>query len=450
MSGLFNKFKTFAQGGIHPPDEKRSAGVATTFLPLPKMVAIPISQHIGKPAKPVVERGEMVKVGQVIATIEGYVSANIHASVSGKVGKIDDVIDSSGYRRTAINIRVKGDDWVENIDRTPDLVKECALTSEEIIKKITEAGIVGQGGAAFPAHVKLNVPSDKKVDCLLVNGVECEPYLTADHRLMLENPDEILVGTSILMKALHVEKAIIGVEANKEDAIDILRQKALAYEGISIEELEVKYPQGGEKQLIKAVLNREVPPGGLPADVGAVVQNVGTVYSVYQAVQKNKPLIERIITVTGRSVTSPSNFWVRIGTPVSALIEAAGGLPEDTGKVVSGGPMMGKALNSIDVPVAKATSGILLIPNEEAKRKKVYSCLRCGKCVEACPMGIEPFYVMLLTKKGELQEAEKERLMDCIECGSCSFECPSNRPVLDYMRLGKSLVKKEKANKKTD
>lgn len=445
MSGLFEKLKTFTQGGVHPADEKRSAGVPTSVLSLPKMVTIPISQHIGKPARPVVERGEMVKVGQVIATIEGYVSANIHASVSGKVGKIDNVIDSSGYRRTAINIRVKGDDWSDSIDRTPDLVKECELSSEEIIKKVTEAGIVGQGGAAFPAHVKLNVPRDKKLDYLIVNGVECEPYLTADHRLMLENPEEILVGTSILMKALNVKKAIIGIEANKEDAIDLLRQKAVDYEGISIEELQVKYPQGGEKQLIQALLKREVPSGGLPADVGTVVQNVGTVYSVYQAVQKNKPLIERIVTVTGKSVQNPANFWVRIGTPISALIEAVGGLPEDTGKVVSGGPMMGKALNSIDVPVAKATSGILLIPNDEAKREKVYSCLRCGKCVEACPMGIEPFYIMLLTKKGDLKEAEEERLMDCIECGSCSFECPSNRPVLDYMRLGKSLVKKEKS-----
>ncbi len=445
MSGFFEQFKTFTQGGVHPPDEKLSATVATSTVSLPRMISIPISQHIGKPAKPVVERGDIVKVGQVIATIEGYVSANIHASVSGKVGKIDEVIDSSGYRRTAINIRVKGDDWLETIDRTPDVIKECKLSSEEIITKVIEAGIVGQGGAAFPAHVKLKVPDDKKVDYLIVNGVECEPYLTSDHRLMLEHAEEILVGTSILMKALNVTKAIIGIEANKEDAVDLLNQKAVDYKGISIEELVVKYPQGGEKQLIKALLNREVPPGGLPADVGAVVQNVGTVFSVYQAVQKNKPLIERIVTVTGKSLKQPSNFWVRIGTPVSTLIDAAGGLPSDTGKVISGGPMMGKSLNSLEVPIAKATSGILLIPNYEAKREKVYSCLRCGKCVEACPMGIEPFYVMLLSKKGDLKAAEEANVMDCIECGSCSFECPSNRPVLDYMRLGKTLIKKDKA-----
>ncbi|UZR94101.1 electron transport complex subunit RsxC [Chondrinema litorale] len=448
MAGLLHKLKTFSQGGVHPQEQKISQKIATEKLPLPKMVAIPVSQHIGKPAVPVVERGDMVKVGQVIAKTEGYVSANIHSSVSGKVGKIDMVTDSSGYKRLAINIRVKGDDWLETIDQTPDLIKECNLNPDEIITKILEAGIVGQGGAAFPAHVKLKVPEGKKVDYLIINGVECEPYLTADHRLMLENPDEILVGASILMKALQVEKAIIGIEANKKDAIVLLQQKATEYTGIKVVALEVKYPQGGEKQLIKALLNREVPPGGLPADVGAVVHNVGTVFSVYQAVQKNKPLIERIVTVTGKSVAAPGNFWVRIGTPVSTLIEAAGGLPEDTGKVISGGPMMGKALNNMDVPIAKATSGILLIPEPETKRGKVYSCIRCGKCVEACPMGLEPFQMMLLSKKGLLDEAERENIMDCIECGSCSFECPSNRPILDYMRLGKNLIRKEKAAKK--
>ncbi|MEM1134820.1 MAG: electron transport complex subunit RsxC [Bacteroidota bacterium] len=450
MNSLFHHLKTFTQGGVHPEEQKLSAHAPTAILPLPKMVSIPISQHIGKPAVPVVERGDTVKVGQVIAKIEGYVSANIHASVSGKVGKIDDVIDSSGYKRTAINIRVKGDDWLKTIDRSDDLIKDCALEPEEIITKIQEAGIVGQGGAAFPAHVKLKVPDGKKVDYLIVNGVECEPYLTADHRLMLEKPEEILVGASILMKALQVEKAIIGIEANKADAIDILREKSVGYKGISIEELEVKYPQGGEKQLIKALLNREVPPGSLPADVGAVVHNVGTIFSVYQAIQKQKPLIERVVTVTGKAVANPSNFWVRIGTPVNTLIDAAGGLPENTGKIISGGPMMGKALNNSQVPIAKATSGILLIPKQEAERGKVYSCLRCGKCVEACPMGLEPFQMMLLAKKGELEEAERQNIMDCIECGSCSFECPSNRPILDYMRLGKTLIKKEKQAKKAD
>ncbi len=442
LLNLTKKLKRFHKGGIHPEENKFSAAAPITELPLPKSVTIPITQHIGAPAKVVVERGDTVKVGQIIATHEGFVSSNIHSSVSGKVGKIDKVMDSTGFKKMAINIRVKGDEWEESIDRTPDLIKDISYAPDEIIKKIMEAGVVGMGGAAFPSHVKLSVPPDKKVDHLIINGVECEPYLTADHRIMLEKPHEIMVGTHILMKALGVPKAIIGIEANKWDAIEKLAEVAKDYPGIEVQGLRVQYPQGGEKQLIEALLGREVPSGGLPFDAGCVVHNVGTIYSMYMAVQKNRPLIERVVTVTGKDVKTPSNFSVRIGTPISDLIDAAGGLPENTGKIISGGPMMGKALNELDIPIAKATSGLLLIPDEKAHRQEVYNCVRCGKCVDVCPMGLQPVELSLLSKGKDLEGVKANGIMDCIECGSCSFICPSNRPILDYIRYGKSNLKK--------
>ncbi|MGK7396700.1 MAG: electron transport complex subunit RsxC [Candidatus Cyclobacteriaceae bacterium M3_2C_046] len=442
LLGFKNGTKTFEMGGIHPEENKLSAGQTVEVLPLPKAVTIPISQHIGVPAKPVVDRKEKVKVGQVIAKSEGFVSANVHASVSGTVTKVDEALDASGYKRLAISIRVQGDDWMEDIDQSADLVSEIKLSGEEIIQKILAAGIVGLGGATFPSHVKLSVPKGKKVDVLIINGVECEPYLTADHRLMLEKGPELMVGIRILMKALGVNKAMVGIENNKPDAIDHLTQLAKQEKGIEVCPLKVQYPQGGEKQLIKALLNREVPSGGLPLDVEAVVHNVGTTFAVYEAIQKNKPLIERIITVTGKSVKKPSNLLTRIGSPVSDLIEAAGGMPEDTGKIISGGPMMGKALSETNVPVTKGTSGILIIPEAESRREKTITCIRCGKCVSACPMGLEPYLLLNLSKKAFHDKAEEERIMDCIECGSCSFVCPSNQPILDYVRLGKSTVGK--------
>ncbi len=441
---LHHKLKTFRIGGVHPEENKLSGQVPIVPLPLPKMVTIPIAQHIGAPAKITVQRGDTVKTGQIIAVHEGFVSSNIHSSVSGKVGIIEQVMDSSGFKHTAISIRVKGDDWEEYIDRSDTLVEEIEADAKEIVSRIMEAGVVGMGGAAFPSHVKLSVPEGKHVDHLLINGVECEPYLTADHRLMIEKPREIIVGIKILMRALGVKKAIIGIENNKRDAIETFEGLLKEESGISVEPLEVQYPQGGEKQLIQALLNREVPSGGLPADAGAIVHNVGTTYAVYQAVQKKKPLIERVVTVTGKSVKQPSNFLVRIGTPVIDLLIAAGGVPEDTGKIVSGGPMMGKAIADLDVPVAKGTSGILLIPKEESMRAEIYNCLHCGKCIEACPMGLEPYRLLLMSKKGNSEKAKEEHILDCIECGSCSFVCPSNRPILDYIRLGKTELRKTK------
>ncbi len=429
-------------GGVHPPENKFAEKASIEVLPPPKTVFIPLSQHLGVPAVPVVEKGDEVKTGQLIAKGEAFISANIHASVSGKVVKIDLVTDSSGYRKKAIVIQVEGDEWADGIDLDIPLVKECQLGREQIVQKINENGIVGLGGATFPSHVKMMVPTGKKAEYLIINGVECEPCLTADHRLMLEKGEEILAGISIQMKALEVDKAIVGIEANKPDAVEHLKNLAGPYPGISVEALEVKYPQGAEKQLIKSLLGREVPSGKLPIEVGCVVHNVGTSFAVYEAVQKNKPLIERVVTVTGSSLKKPVNLWVRIGTPVIDLIEAAGGLPEDTGKVINGGPMMGKALNDLNVPVTKGTSGILVLTDEQAHRPPEQHCIRCGRCVTVCPMGLEPYLLAILSDKKRLEECEQERLMDCMECGSCLYICPSGRPLLDQMRVGKTRLGK--------
>jgi len=426
---------------VHPPENKLTSGSEIQYLPVPAGVAIPVSQHIGTPAAIVVNKDDKVRAGQVIARSKGYVSSNIHSSVSGKVTKIDTVIDSTGYKQQAVFITVEGDEWIESIDRSSEILTDIRLqSSEEIIKKCLDSGIVGLGGATFPSHVKLTVPAGKRCDVLIVNGVECEPYLTSDHRLMLERGEEILIGVSILMKALRVTRAMIGIESNKPDAIAHMTRLATAFEGISVHALRVKYPQGAEKQLIKALINREVPSGKLPLDVNTVVHNVGTAFAVYEAVQKNKPLFERVVTITGKSVAAPGNYFVRIGTPVRDLIAAAGGMPEDTGKIVSGGPMMGKALNSTEVPVVKGTSGIILFPAEESLRSESMPCIRCAKCVEACALNLEPYLLMTLSEKGLFERAENERITDCMECGSCSFICPAHRPLLDYIRLGKTTV----------
>jgi len=432
--------KTFPKGGVHPAENKMAATAEIQSLPLPKQVVIPLAQHIGAPAQAVVKRGDVVKTGTLIAKASGFVSANIHSSVSGKVKKIDNVLDSSGYKKPSIIIDVDGDEWEENIDCDPALINDLSKTPEEIKQKIMEAGIVGLGGATFPTHVKLSIPEGKSIDHIIINAVECEPYLTADHRVMLEKAHEIMLGTSLIMKATGVDKAIIGIENNKPDAIELLSKIAKEYKGIQIDTLKVQYPQGGEKQLIKAVLDREVPSGGLPLDVGCVVQNVGTAIAVYEAVQKNKPLIERVVTVTGKSVNKPINLMVRIGTSANELIEAAGGLPDDTGKVVNGGPMMGKAISDTNVPVTKGTSGILIFNTQESKRAKIYNCIRCARCTFVCSQGLEPFNLKNIAEINDWEKLEKEHVMDCIECGSCSYTCPAGVPILDYIRLGKSTV----------
>ena len=433
--------RTFRLGGIHPPENKLSAAVAPQQLALPREVIIPIGQHIGAPAVPVVAKGDLVKVGSVIAKTGGFVSANIHSSVTGKVSKIDAVYDAGGYKRPAIIIAVAAEEeWEEGIDRSPELVRDCTLSPQEITSAIAAAGVVGLGGATFPTHVKLAPPPGAKAELLIVNAVECEPYLTSDHQLMLTKAPEILVGVQLLMRALEVGRAVIGIEANKPDAIALITRLAKDYPGVEVMPLKVQYPQGGEKQLIDAVLRRQVKSGALPISAGAVVQNVGTVFAVYEAVQKHKPLVERIVTVTGKHLERPANYLVRIGTPIQELITASGGLPEDTGKIIGGGPMMGKALLSPEIPVTKGASGVLLLPREESVRQPMRACIRCAKCVNVCPMGLNPTYLMRDVQYADWEQVERGYVLDCIECGSCSYTCPSHRPLLDFIRVGKQRV----------
>ena len=437
--------KTFRIGGIHPDENKLSNDSVTKQAPLPKIAVYSLSQHIGAPAKAIVKEGDKVKVGTMIAEAGGFVSANIFSSISGTVIKVGDAMDVSGAMKPCITVQREGEGniWEESIDRSEKLERlesHPELTPEEIINRIKYAGVVGMGGACFPTQVKLCPPPAFKAECVIINAVECEPYLTADHQLMLEHAEEIMVGVTILMKAVKVNKAFIGIENNKPDAIQLMTKVASSYSGIEVVPLKVKYPQGGEKQLIDAIIKRQVAAGALPISTGAVVQNVGTAFAVYEAVQKNKPLFERVISVTGKSLTKPSNFLARIGTPMQQLIDACGGLPEDTGKIIGGGPMMGKALVNTDVPTAKGSSGILIMNNKEAKRGAVQPCIRCAKCVGACPMGLEPFLLATVSAHGDFERVEKEDIMSCIECGSCQFTCPSNRPMLDYIRLGKAKV----------
>jgi electron transport complex protein RnfC len=434
--------KTFPKGGIHPEENKITSSKAIKRMTVPTVVYVPIAQHIGIPSEIIVETKEKVKIGQVIAKSGGFVSSNIHSPVAGTVTKLDMVIDTSAYKKQCIIIRTDQKDESNFVIPEFPLKKEITMDQKDILKHINDSGIVGLGGATFPSHVKLDLKNDNKVDYLLINGVECEPYLTADHRLMLEKADEIIVGIQILMHALHIGKVVIGVENNKQDAIEVLKKAALADNRIKVAALQVKYPQGSEKQLIKAILKREVPKGGLPMDVGVIVHNVGTIFAIYQAVQHDQPLIERVVTVTGKKLQDPSNFWVKIGTPIKDLVAEVGGIPEGTRKIVNGGPMMGKAIKNTDVPVTKGTSGILIISEEEASRQEPKNCIRCGNCVFVCPMGLEPHLLMNLTEKGFYERAASEDVMTCIECGSCSYVCPSHRPLLDYIRFGKSIVKK--------
>ncbi len=434
--------KTFPIGGVHPPENKLSSGVAIERMELPEVVTIPLSQHIGAPATARVAKGDMVKTGELIAEATGFMSANIHSSITGKVTAIDTLVNAQGLRQPMITIKREGDEeWADGIDSSADVKRECTLSSPEIIEKIKACGIVGMGGATFPTHIKLMVPAGKKADFLVINGVECEPYLTSDHRTMLERGEEILIGVEILMKAISVDKAYIGIENNKLDAIDNLRGLAKDFPGIKIVPLKVQYPQGGEKQLIAAVSGRQVPPPpALPIDVGAVVSNVSSAVAVYEAVQKNKPLIERVVTITGKSLTTPKNVVARVGTPISTLLNYAGGLPEDTGKVINGGPMMGRAMINLDSPVTKGCSGITILSQQESSRKEMSQCIKCAKCVTACPMGLEPFLLSKVAQHRDWESAEAGSITDCIECGSCQFTCPAALPLLDYIRLGKQRV----------
>lgn len=438
------KIRTFRIGGIHPEENKLTHEVATQVAPLPKQAIFPLSQHIGAPAKPVVAKGDKVKVGTLLAEAGGFVSAPIYSSVSGTVFKVDTAFDATGYRKPVIIVNVEGDEWEPTIDRSDKLetlAEHPELTPEVIVERVKVAGVTGMGGAGFPTFIKLCPPPTAKAECVIINAVECEPYITADFRLMMEHADEIIVGLELLMKAAKVDRGYIGIETNKPEAIELLSQKTANDPRIEVVPLKQRYPQGGEKQLVDAVIRRQVPaPPAIPVNVGAVVQNVGTAYAVYEAVMKRKPLFERYTTVTGKQLAKPGNFLVRMGTPMKDLLELCGGIPEGDHKLLAGGPMMGKALNTADVPVCKGTNSVTLISNDEAVRKEPDPCIRCGKCVNVCPMGLEPYLLATLSAKKMWERVEQEDVTSCIECGSCQFTCPSHRPILDNIRLGKSTV----------
>lgn len=444
--------KTFKIGGVHPKENKLSKGKKIELAPIPEFVTIPMAQHIGKPANPIVAVGDEVKVGTKIGECNGFVSANIYSSVSGTVEKIDNFPNVAGFKQQMIVIKTDGNDtWEDSIDKTPDIINKMDFTADEIKAKIIEAGIVGMGGATFPLGVKLSPPPGVTIDNLLINGVECEPYLTADHALMLEKAEEICIGIELLKKVLNVSTAKVGIENNKPDAIQHMTEVAAKFNGIEIVPLKVKYPQGSEKHLINALTGREVPSGQLPASIGCVVSNVATTFAVYEAVEKNKPLFERVVTVTGTALQNPSNLLVRMGTSINDVLNAVGGLPQDTDKIISGGPMMGKAIQNLDVPIMKGSSGVLCMTEKEAHRQQESNCIRCGRCVDGCPMGLEPYLLYALSKKNMIDELNEHNVRDCFECGSCSFSCPAHKPILDYIRLGKSnlmqKIKKEEAAK---
>ena len=437
------------KGGTHPPHSKKATeSPAIERANEPKVVVIPMQQHIGAPCEPIVQVGDEVKVGQKIGEAKGFVSSPVHSGVSGKVTAIEPRLYSGGTAVTCIVIESDMKNTISD-DITPK-GSLSDLSAEDIKNIIKEAGIVGMGGAAFPTHVKLTPPPDKKVDTVILNGAECEPYLTSDHRLMLEHPEEVVFGLQALMKVLGVKKGYIGIETNKPDAIEKIFEMAKGIEGIEVVALKTKYPQGAEKQLIHACTNREVPSGGLPADAGVVVNNVGTAAAVAKAIMTGMPLIERIVTVTGQGVNNPGNLMVKIGTSFREVIEQCGGLKGKTGKVIAGGPMMGITQFSLDVPVIKGTSGILVLTEEEARLPEPTNCIRCGKCVEACPINLMPVNLSAYSLANKHEQAEALNAMDCIECGACSFVCPAKRPLVESIRVSKReiLARRKKAQSK--
>lgn len=442
--------KTFKIGGTHPNDSKISASCAIEVLPLPKTVYVSMAQHLGAPAKPVVEVGAEVRTGQVIAEPGGFISAFVHSPVTGTVKAIAPRQDLAGNWMTHIEIAVADEEvWADGIDTSKDIVTAIPEDNAFIIGRIKSNGVVGLGGATFPTHVKLCPPPGKKADCLILNGAECEPYLTSDNRIMIERSREIVIGAALMKKVLGGCPAVIGIEENKPEAIAAMSAAVASlaavsdgYKGIEVQVLKKKYPQGGEKQLIAAVMGREVKSMGLPIDVGAVVQNVATSLAVYEAVQKNMPLITNTMTVTGDCLgrEGQHNYLFRIGMPLSYIAEYAGGVPEQAAKIVSGGPMMGKAIANLDACTVKGSSSLLYLTEAQTARKPESNCIRCGKCADACPMGLEPFLLNRFAKHGMMEELEANAVQDCIECGCCLFTCPANIPLLDNIRIAKGDV----------
>lgn len=432
--------KTFHIGGVHPNDNKITADAPIEVFPILDKVYISMAQHLGAPATPVVAKGDKVKVGDVIGEPAGFISGYVHASVSGTVTAVEPMKDLAGKLVMHVVIAVEGDEWRPEIDRSSDIVRDIKLSKEEILDKIKLLGIVGLGGATFPTHVKLSPPPGKKAEFLILNGAECEPYVTADDRIMREQSEQIFIGGKIMLKALGIERGFVGIEENKKAAIAQMKETGKKYPELEVIILKKKYPQGGEKQLIEAITGRRVPSLGLPIDVGVVVQNVGTALAVYEAIQKNKPLVESVVTVTGQCISQQRNLSLRVGTSFSQILDAIGGIPKDAAKFISGGPMMGKAVSNIDASVLKGTSAFLMLTEEQTKRKEEVNCVRCAKCIEACPMGLEPWLLNKLSRARRYDDLEKEKIYDCIECGCCLYTCPSNIPLLDIIRISKAEV----------
>ena len=436
--------KTFRIGGVHPDDNKISRNCKIEALPLPQTVYISMAQHLGAPAKPIVAVGDKVKAGQPIAEPGGFISAWVHSSVSGTVKSIAPRKDISGNYRTHIERAVEGDEWGEGIDLSDTLVTDIPSDGAAVLAKIQACGVVGLGGATFPTHVKLNPAPGSVAECLILNGAECEPFLTSDNRIMIERSREIVVGAAIMKMVLGNCPAVIAIEENKPEAIKAMSEAVseLGYSGIEVMTLKKKYPQGGEKQLINAVMRREVKSGGLPISAGAVVQNVATSLAVYEAVQKNKPLVTNTMTITGDCLDPEAqhNYLFRIGMPLSYIAQYAGGVPEKCAKIVSGGPMMGKAISNMDACTVKGSSSLLYLSSAFTKRGEASYCIRCGKCADACPMGLEPFLLNKLAKHGRMDELEANAIQDCISCGCCQYTCPANIPLLDTINIAKGDV----------
>lgn len=444
--------KSFKKGGIHPNPMKLTAGCELKTIPAPKSVRILLSQHIGAPAKCIVKVGEEVEAGQMIGEAAGFVSAPVHTPIAGKVKKIEIVRDGQGLWKEAVLIETVQTEEAEeaapigydlsNPIRSDEEIKK--LTPEEIVKIIGDAGIVGLGGASFPTRVKLTLPPGKKADIFIINGAECEPYLTCDDTLMRNYSRQIIEGIKLLMRAAGTPKALIGIEANKPEAIEALINAAVAESEILVVPLKTSYPQGSEKQLIEALTGRVVPAAGLPVDAGVIVDNVATAFAVERAVRFGEPLMKRIATVTGVNVKDRGDYIVPTGVSVEELIRVAGGLPENTGKVISGGPMMGRAISALDSPMAKANGGILVVPEDKSLRSGSGPCIRCSACVVACPMSLEPYHLQNLSEFSLDDEAKEAGALNCLECGSCSYVCPAHRPLLDYIRLSRQRIRSQK------
>jgi electron transport complex protein RnfC len=438
------KAQTF-KGGVHPLEYKEmTKDIAFVAMPLSKEVAIPVAQHIGKPGSIKVKKRDEVKIGTLLAEQDGFISASVHSPVCGKVKEIVKHPNVGGYLKESIIITVSDSletDFMEPID-PPN------ITKEQIIERVKHAGIVGQGGAAFPTYVKLMPPSDKKIDWVILNGAECEPYLTRDYRFMMERTEDVLFGLLMFMKAIGVKKGAIGIEENKPKAIEKMTKASEKFEDIQIFTLKTKYPQGAEKMLIKAITGKKVPPGKLPMEVGVVIQNIGTAIAVNDAILKGEPMITAALTVAGRGINEPKNIIVPIGTKISEVIEFCGGMKNNTGKVIVGGPMMGIAQFDFDAPVMKATSGLLVLAEEEISDAEVMACLSCGKCIEVCAVNLVPTNLVKYSQMGKFELAENEDIMTCMECGTCAYNCPSSIPMVQWIRFGKKMVQKQRmANK---